>query len=82
MRPWIKYSLIRVLLFAGVFIALSLLGVHWLWAALIAAAVGQCVAYIFFRGVRDEMAASIVARRARGPENADEDEDDALGHRG
>lgn len=78
-RPWIKYTIIRVALFAGVLAVLLLFtpAPPWL-ATVIAAVVGFCVAYIFFRPQRDELAESIASRRERGEVNADEDEDDAL----
>lgn len=78
MRPWIQYTLIRILLFAGLLAALMAVSVHWLWAALIAAGVGECIAYIFFRRQRDAVATSIADRRARGEKNADLDEDAAI----
>jgi L-asparagine transporter-like permease len=78
-RPWIKYTLIRIVLFAGVLAILMLFtpAPPWL-ATVIAAIVGLCISYIFFRPQRDELAESIASRRARGETNADEDEDDAL----
>lgn len=81
MRPWIKYSLIRFVLFAGSLTVLLLWTPAPLWLApIMAAAIGLCVSYIFFRPQRDEVAATIVARRAKGAVNADEDEDDAIDH--
>ncbi|PRY67038.1 uncharacterized protein DUF4229 [Glaciihabitans tibetensis] len=79
MRPWIKYTLIRIALFAAVLAILMLFtpAPSWL-AAIIAAVVGLCVSYIFFRPQRDDLAKSIAVRRERGEINADEDEDDAL----
>jgi hypothetical protein len=78
-RPWIKYTLIRIVLFAGVLAVLMLFtpAPPWL-ATIIAAVVGLCVSYIFFRPQRDQLALSISARRERGEINADEDEDEAL----
>jgi hypothetical protein len=78
-RPWIKYTLIRIVLFAGVLAILMLFtpAPPWL-ATVIAAVVGLCVSYIFFRPQRDELALTIAARRERGEVNADEEEDDAL----
>jgi L-asparagine transporter-like permease len=78
-RPWIKYTLIRIVLFAGVLAILMLFtpAPPWL-ATVIAAIVGLCISYIFFRPQRDELAESIASRRTRGETNADEDEDDAL----
>jgi hypothetical protein len=77
-RPWIKYSLIRLALFAVVLAALLLIQVPWLWATVISAIVGFCVSYIFLRGPRAEFATSIAERRAAGSKNTDQDEDDAL----
>ncbi|MCU1407005.1 MAG: hypothetical protein JWQ43_3308 [Glaciihabitans sp.] len=81
-RPWIKYSLIRLVLFGGVFTVLMVWTPAPFWlAAVIAAAVGLCVSYIFFRPQRDEVAASIAARRSSGDKNMDSDEDTALDSR-
>ena len=78
-RPWIKYTLIRIVLFAGVLAVLLLFtpAPPWL-ATIIAAVIGFCVSYIFFRPQRDQLAESIATRRERGEINADEDEDEAL----
>ena len=77
--PWIKYSVIRLVLFAGVLAALLLLTNFPVWlSAVVAAIVGFCISYIFFRPQRDEVAASIASRRAAGDKNADADEDSAL----
>ena len=65
MKPWILYSLIRVGIFAAVFALLYMLaGLEWWLAALIAAAVGLCVAYLFFRPQRDRLVRSIGTRPA------------------
>lgn len=65
MKPWVLYTLIRVGVFAGVFAVLyALAGLEWWIAALIAAAIGLCVAYLFFRPQRDELVRSIGARPA------------------
>ena len=78
MRPWIAYTLVRVGLFAVAFAILSLLGVPWWLAAVLAAAIGFCVAYIFFRGLRERVAADLVAARASTDKRPDEAvEDDA-----
>ena len=64
MRPWVSYTLLRVGLFALIFIVLMVLQVTWWIAALIAAAVGFCVSYIFFRPLRNEVAEEIAEARA------------------
>ena len=74
MKPWILYTLIRVGIFAACFALLY--GVAriepWL-AALIAAAIGLCVSYIFFRPQRDEAVRSLASRPAATTDEAAED---------
>jgi hypothetical protein len=78
MRPWIAYTLVRVGLFAVAFAVLYLLGVPWWLAAILAAAIGFCVSYIFFRGMRERVAGELVATRAATGKRSDEQaEDDA-----
>lgn len=64
MRPWIAYTLVRLGLFAVFFAVLFLLGVPWWLAAILAAALGFLVAYIFFRGLRARVAAELAQARA------------------
>jgi membrane protein implicated in regulation of membrane protease activity len=78
MRPWIAYSLLRVGLFTVFFAVLFLLGLEWWLAAIIAAALGFCVAYIFFRRLRERVAVDLAASRANTdgrPDEVVEDED-------
>ena len=77
-RPWLLYTLIRVVLFAGIFALLSLTQLPVWLSAVIAAIAGLCISFIFFRPQRDAVAASIVARRERGDVNADAEEDERL----
>ncbi len=80
MRPWISYTLLRIGLFALVFVILMLVGVEPWVAALLAAAIGFCVSYIFFRPLRqevaDELAEARAPRRARDGAVSDEDAED------
>lgn len=77
MKPWIAYSLVRVGVFAVVFAALMIANVTWWLAAVIAAIVGLCVAYIFFGKLRDAVAIDIAERRARPAGDADSAAEDA-----
>ncbi|HWM32639.1 MAG TPA: DUF4229 domain-containing protein [Pseudolysinimonas sp.] len=77
MRPWIAYTLVRLGLFAVAFAVLYLVGLPWWAAALLAAAIGFCLAYIFFRGLRERVAAELAASRAATPAGTDEDAEDA-----
>ncbi len=81
MRPWIKYSLIRIAIFVVVLAVLLILNVNPFLAAVVAAVAGFALSYIFFRKIRDEVAAELVARGAKPVpvKNVDTDaEDDAL----
>lgn len=71
MKPWVLYSLVRVGIFAVTFGLLFALGIEWWLAAIIAAVIGLCVAYIFFGKLRDAVALDIAARRARPAGDAD-----------
>ena len=75
MKPWVLYTLIRVGIFAAVFALLyALAGLEWWIAALVAAAIGICVAYLFFRPQRDELVRTIGAKPDRA--NTDESAED------
>jgi len=67
----VLYSLVRVGIFAVTFGLLFALGIEWWLAAIIAAVIGLCVAYIFFGKLRDAVALDIAARRARPAGDAD-----------
>ena len=77
MRPWLAYTLVRLGLFAIAFAALYLLGLDWWLAALLAAVVGFLLAYIFFRPLRERMAAELAASRDRPARGVDEAAEDA-----
>ncbi len=78
-RVWVVYSVIRVAIFAIVLAALLLLQVSPWLATVLAAAIGFCVSYIFFRGKRDELAKDIYRRRHTDQRDADNDiENEAL----
>lgn len=81
MKPWLKYSLIRLGVFVIVLVVLLFIGVPPVLATIIAAVVGLCVAYIFFGKLRAEMTADLIARRASAaavvPRDADSAAEDA-----
>lgn len=78
-RQWIVYSLIRVGIFAILLVVLLLLGVNVWYAAVVSAAIGFCISYIFFRGQRDAVARSIVDIRSSKDRDVDNDiENEAL----
>jgi hypothetical protein len=74
-KPWVLYSAIRVGIFAASFALLYwALGVTWWLAAVLAAVIGLCVAYLFFRPQRDEVVNALVTRATQGADEAAEDE--------
>nr|WP_228497931.1 DUF4229 domain-containing protein [Frigoribacterium sp. VKM Ac-1396] len=79
-KPWLKYSIVRLGLFAVVLGVLLVLRFDPLWATLIAAVVGFCVSYLFFAPLRRRVAIDLAERRSR-PARLDDDsaaEDEAL----
>jgi threonine/homoserine/homoserine lactone efflux protein len=80
-RPWIKYSLIRLAIFVVVLAVLLVLNVNPFLATVVAAIAGFVLSYIFFRKIRDQVAAELAARGAKPVpvRNVDTDaEDEAL----
>ncbi|WBU37002.1 DUF4229 domain-containing protein [Homoserinibacter sp. YIM 151385] len=65
MPTWVRYTIIRLGLFAVIFAGLLLMQVPFVIAAIVAAVCGFAIAYIFFRGQRDEIARQLAARRTR-----------------
>lgn len=72
MRPWIAYTLVRLGIFALFFAVLFLLGLEWWLAAVLAALLGFFVSYIFFRRLREQVAADLAASRANRDKRPDE----------
>lgn len=78
MRDWLLFSALRVLAFAIPFGLLYALEVQWWIAALVAAAVGFCLSYIFLRPQRDRVARRLAEARTPTREpGADEAAEDA-----
>ncbi|MGL4241697.1 MAG: DUF4229 domain-containing protein [Beijerinckiaceae bacterium] len=65
MSAWLRFTLLRLALFAGVLAVLMLIGLDWFWAALIAAVVGFCISFNFFREPREAAVAELTARRGQ-----------------
>lgn len=73
MKPWVLYSVIRLGLFAASFAVLYwALGVTGWLAAVLAALIGLCVAYLFFRPQRDEVVNALRAKPATGSDEESE----------
>lgn len=77
-RAVLVYTVLRVLAFAVPFGILYAVGLEWWISALVAAAIGFCVSYIFLRRQRDDVARRLADVRAKGQKpGADEDAEDA-----
>ncbi len=74
---WIKYTLIRLALFALLTIIIALLGATWLIAAVLAAMISFAVSVIFLSGMRDEMSKQIYQKRNKSSDS-DADFEDKL----
>ena len=74
MKPWVKYSIIRVALFAAALTLLLLLGVIPWIAAIASALIGLAIAYIFFRPQRDELVQSFTKESVPATDELAEDE--------
>lgn len=80
MKPWVKYTVLRLGIFLVALVLFVLLLPNPYLATLLAAVVAFCVSYIFFAGLRREVALELADRRSR-PEPLDRDtlaEDDDL----
>ncbi|CAN5178616.1 hypothetical protein BH11ACT2_BH11ACT2_21310 [soil metagenome] len=87
MKPWVKYTIIRVGLFVVLFaityplflasgvMSLQISGVA---AAIVSAIASLCISYLGFSTLRNEMAVDLAQRRAQPPVNPDEEAEDAL----
>jgi hypothetical protein len=79
LRPWIVYTALRLVVFGVALAILLLLRVNPIIATVVAAIVGFCISYIFFRGRRNDVALDIVARRGLKITDPDNDlENEAL----
>jgi uncharacterized membrane protein len=69
---WIPYTLVRIGLFAALFVVLMLVGVEGWLAAILAAVIAFLVSYIFFRGMRARVAAELAESRSKTDKRPDE----------
>lgn len=80
-RAWVRYSVYRVLMFAVPLTILLLLlrQSEWWLAALLSAAIGLCLSYIFLRKPRERIANDLYQARHRNkePVHPDAESEDA-----
>ena len=78
MSPWIRYSLVRLGVFGGVFGLLYSLDISW-WVALIFATVlSFTVAYIFMGNTRRALSQQLSQRLSKKGPDVDADVEDSL----
>jgi hypothetical protein len=65
MTPWIRYSIIRIGLFAATFALLMVLNIVWWASALLATLIAFALSYIFFVRQRDRLAEDLAIRLKR-----------------
>lgn len=71
MKPWVTYTLVRLLLFAGILAILLLVAVPGYFAAIIAAVVAFCISYLFLGRQRAEVSRLVAESRAKGDTDAE-----------
>lgn len=85
MTHWIRYSVIRIGLFALAFVGLFTLGLEWWLSAVLATVIAFTVSYIFFVRHRDLLARDLATRaaskRSLDPDADAEDTPDLEGDR-
>ena len=72
---WLKYTLIRLGLFLGLTILLGLIGVPWIFAAILGAMLSFAFSMVFLSHLRDQMSKDIYSKRSK-PKDADEQAED------
>lgn len=77
-NPWISYSLIRLGLFFGVFLALIALQFNTFFAAIIAATVSFAISLVFLDRQRKAMSQSVAEKLARNSSGTYEDKENDL----
>lgn len=83
MTPWIRYSIIRIGLFAASFTILMVLNIVWWASALLATVIAFALSYIFFVRQRDKLAEDLATRLVRSKQpDSDALAEDAPGSEG
>jgi mannitol-specific phosphotransferase system IIBC component len=77
-NPWISYTLIRLSLFFGVFLALITLQFNTFFAAIIAATVSFAISLVFLDRQRKAMSQSVADKLARNSSGTYEDKENDL----
>ena len=77
MGLWFRYSLIRLGIFAGVFVLMWTFGIEWWVAGLFAIGISFLASYIFFWDQRQQMAKQLGEKLQRKKKNTTDPDADA-----
>lgn len=77
-NPWISYTLLRLALFFGVFLALTQFQFNPFFAAIIAAAVSFAISLVFLDKQRKAMSESVASKLARDSSGSYQDSESDL----
>ncbi len=72
---WLKYTLYRLGLFAGITILLGVIGVTWVISMILGAMISFAISLIFLSHLRDEISKQIYSKRKRTLGNEDSESD-------
>jgi hypothetical protein len=70
-NAWLKYTLYRLGLFAGITILLGLIGVTWVIAMIFGMMISFAISLLFLSHLRDEISKQIYAKRKKSLGNGD-----------
>jgi len=70
-NAWLKYTLYRLGLFAGITILLGLVGVTWVIAMIFGMMISFAISLLFLSHLRDEISKQIYAKRKKNLGNGD-----------
>lgn len=74
-NAWLKYTLYRLGLFAGITILLGVLGVTWVIAMIFGMMISFAISLLFLSHLRDEISKQIYAKRKKTLGNEDPESD-------
>ena len=74
-NAWLKYTLYRLGLFAGLTILLGVLGVTWVIAMIFGMMISFAISLLFLSHLRDEISKQIYAKRKKTLGNEDSESD-------
>jgi hypothetical protein len=74
-NAWLKYTLYRLGLFAGITILLGVLGIAWIIAMILGMMISFAISLLFLSHLRDEISKQIYSKRKKTLGNEDAESD-------